>query len=65
MGERQAPEGVGLCLDRRNVSTAVMEPGRKVLHHHLIIGMGQRLGQGQRLLAPLHGLASDSPGITA
>src|SRR5215470_4013816 len=53
---RQGQKGGGLRLHRRPLTAAVMEPGRKVLGYPLAIGMDERLGQGQCLLTPLHGL---------
>ena len=39
-----------------DLAAAVMQVGCPVLGERQTIGMGQRLGQGQGLLTPLHGL---------
>src|SRR5712691_3803812 len=53
---RQSQEGVGLRLHRRRLTAAAMQVGRPELGERETIGMSQRLGLGQRLLTPPHGL---------
>ena len=53
---RHGQEGVGLRLDCRRLTAAVMQEGYKVVGHRQTLRMGHRLGEGQRLLTPPHGL---------
>ena len=53
---RQGQQGLGVRLDHRGVPAAVMQEGRKIPGEQQTRSMGECLGLGQRLLAPLHGL---------
>ena len=51
---RQGQQGLGLRLDRWHLVAAVMQVARPVLGQGQTMGMGQLLGQSQRLLTPPH-----------